>query len=552
VEANEKETCVKDKVMKSNFQTYLKQFALRLGAVLALAPSLIVSAQQPQPAPTGAVPPVFGELKPGPHPVGFRLIRLKDHTRLVRPKRDYFGTLDTADRARQINLHVWYPAAKTSDAPMNFEQYIYHSDFGALNEAARREQRKFARRYLFAGQFSDTVWQTLLDSPMLARRNAREAAGKFPLVLGELRPLSNSITNEYLASHGYVVVMVEGARLLPDTSAALSKEDPYRNLEFAYAHTRTMPNVDQNVTGTLGFSAFGVAQIIYAMRTREVDAVVCLESGFFHNRSLYESAKGTSGFEVTALRAPLLHMFRLGKEHPASLSDFEAMRYSTRYHYQVDAPQIRHADFSTEGMAEVTVLGLRPDAAPLLRRAFELTNLYVLNFLNAYLKGDAAGLALLRRDPVAHGAPEKMVSITEKPRIKAVPGEGEFLRLIEAQGLERALALFKEAKKHDPDAVLFREAALIRVGSQLGGSQRYKEAIEIYKLCFEAYPKSSQTAFNLGFAYEATGEKKLALGFFERSLQLVENDPNQTEGERQFIKNTAPRRISALKAEQNH
>jgi tetratricopeptide (TPR) repeat protein len=97
---------------------------------------------------------------------------------------------------------------------------------------------------------------------------------------------------------------------------------------------------------------------------------------------------------------------------------------------------------------------------------------------------------------------------------------------------------------------LFREAVLIKVGSQLGSSQRYKEAIEIYKLCFEVYPKSSQTAFNLAFAYEAAGEKKLALDFFERSLQLVESDPQQTENNRQFIKSTAPRRISALKTEQ--
>jgi tetratricopeptide (TPR) repeat protein len=423
-------------------------------------------------------------------------------------------------------------------------------DFGALNDGTRREQRDFARRFLFAGRFSDEVWQTLLDSPMLARRNAREFAGKFPLVLGELRPLSTSITTEYLASHGYVVVMVEGAKFQTDVSPALSKEDSYRNLEFAYAHTRTMTNVDPNLTGTLGFSAFGVAQLIYAMRTRELDAVVCLESGFFHDRNFYQSAKGTPGYDVTALRAPLLHMFRLGKEHPDSLGDFEAMRYSTRYHYQVDAPQIRHADFSTEGMAEVTMLGLRQDAAAQLRKAFELTNLYVLNFLNAHLKGDAAGLAFLQRAPVANGAPEKMITITEKVRIKAAPTEAEFLSLIQSRGLDQALALFKEAKKTDPDAALFREASLIKIGSQLGSSQRYKEAIEIYKLCLEAYPKSSQTAFNLAFAYEAVREKKLALEFFEHALQLVESDPNQTESERQFIKSTASRRIGSLKAEQ--
>ena len=224
-----------------------------------------------------AAPALYGEMKPGPYDVGFRVIHLKDQTRLVRPKRDYLGTVDTTDRARQIDLHVWYPAAQAGDAPMTFEQYIYYADFGAPSEATRRQQKEFARRNLFVERFSDDVWQRLLDAPMLAHRDAREAAGKFPLVLGVLRPLSSCITTEYLASHGYVVVMVEGDRM----PSGLPREDPYRDLEFAYAHTRTMTNVDQNIVGTLGYSAFGTAQILYAMRTREVDAVVSLESAFF-------------------------------------------------------------------------------------------------------------------------------------------------------------------------------------------------------------------------------------------------------------------------------
>lgn len=155
--------------MRNNLPTYLRPFLLRLGALLVLTPCLMVNAQQPPSGSINTEPPVFGELKPGPHPVGFRLLHLKDSTRLVRPKRDYLGALNPGDRARQLNLHVWYPAAEASGAPMTFEQYIYHSDFGTLDDATRREQRDFARRFLFAGRFSDAVWQTLLDSPAAVR-----------------------------------------------------------------------------------------------------------------------------------------------------------------------------------------------------------------------------------------------------------------------------------------------------------------------------------------------------------------------------------------------
>jgi tetratricopeptide (TPR) repeat protein len=520
----------------------VKRFFMLIGLVCAA--SLPVSA-------LAAPSTLYGELKPGSYNVGFRLLHLKDPTRLVRPKRDYLGTPDTKDRARPIELHIWYPAADGEGPPMTFEQYIYYADFGAPNETTRQQQREFIRRTQFPGDFSEADWQRLLNQPMLAHRNGREAAGKFPLVLGELRPLSTSITNEYLASHGYVVVMIE-VNMPAGMSAALPKEESYRDLEFAYAHTRTMANVDQNFTGTLGFSAFGVAQILYAMRTQEVDAVVSLESGFFLDPGLYESAKGLPGYDVARMRVPFLDVFRLGKENAASLADFEAMRYATRYRYGVDAPGMLHADFATEGMAASTVLGLRPAEAPLLRKAFVLTNLYVLNFFNAYLKGAADSLAFLRRPPVANGAPEKLITMLEKPGIKSAPSEAEFLALINSRGLAQALAVFKEAKKSDPEALLFREATLNRIGGQLGGSQRYQEAIEIYKLCFDAYPKSSQACLNLGFAYEAIGEKQLALQAFERCLQVVEADPNQPESERQFIKNIVPRRIKALKDRQNN
>ena len=100
--------------MKKNFRARPTLSALSLGAALILIPSLIAVAQQAMP--TGAVPPVFGELKPGRHPVGFRLIQLKDPTRFGRPKRDYFGKPETSDRAIPINLHVWYPAADASGA----------------------------------------------------------------------------------------------------------------------------------------------------------------------------------------------------------------------------------------------------------------------------------------------------------------------------------------------------------------------------------------------------------------------------------------------------
>jgi len=535
--------------MTTSVIAMLESVLARLLAVLIVAAAAYA---QPQANPAGGGPPVFGELKPGPHAVGFRLIHLKDPARPIRPKRDYFGTPDTTDRARPVDLHVWYPAAEADGSPMTFEQYIYFADFGASNEAARRQQREAKRQFMATsfGQFGDADWQRLLGSPMLARRDAREAAGKFPLLLGNLRPLSTSITNEYLASYGYVVVMVESPFLPADTLPAVFTEDSYRNLEFAYGHTRTMPNVDQNITGTLGFSGAGFAQIIYAMRTREVDAVVDLESGFFMKGGLYDVMKSSLGYDVTALRAPFLHTFSvpLSKEETAGIGDFEAMRYSTRYRYLVDAPQIHHWDFAAEGMAASTVLGLRPAAAARLRKAFELTNLYALNFFNAYLKGDAAGLAFLRRDPRANGAPENMVTITEKPAVKAPPSEAEFLGILQRpNGITQAITLYREAKKVAPDVRLFQENALNNLGYEFLRSNRVKESVEVFKLNIEAFPESANVHDSLADAYEADGNKAEAIRSAEKALEVVATESRLTEERKNAIRQSATDKLRRLK-----
>lgn len=507
---------------------------------------------QPQSTPAGAAPPVFGDLKPGKYAVGFRLIHLKDPTRPTRPKRDYFGTLDNTDRARPVDLHVWYPATEAGGSPMTFEQYIYAADFGSPNEATRRQQRDGKRQFLATnfGQFGDADWQRLLASPMLARRDAREAPGKFPLLLGNLRPLSTSITNEYLASHGYVVVMIESLGPPPGTLPAIFMEDMYKDLEFAYGQTRAMANVDQSITGTLGFSGSGFAQIVYAMRTREVDAVVDLESGFFMKGGLYDMLKSSLGYDVKAFRAPFLHTFSvpLSKEESAGIGDFEAMRYSTRYRYLVDAPQIHHWDFATEGMAASTVLGLRPASATLLRKAFEMTNLYVLNFYNAYLKGDADGLAFLRRDPKANGAPENKVTITEKPAVKAPPSEAEFLGILRRPGgVTQGVTLYRETKKSTPDVRLFQENAVNNLGYEFLRLNRIKEAIEVFKLNVEAFPESVNVYDSLADAYEADGNKLDAIRLTEKTIEMLDRDNRLTEERKTSIRQSATDKLRRLK-----
>jgi hypothetical protein len=407
---------------------------------------------------------LLGSLVPGRHAVGFMKRELRDSTRFALPKTDSTGRVETRDRSRPLSVHIWYPAAPSPAAAMTFADYMSSHFADTVGQAARRENEANVRRFLAEfGPVSDSAWAALRRTPLLARRNAAPATGRFPLVVGSLRRLSTTVTNEYLASHGYVVAMVIGEEPdLPDAGAGL--EIALRDMELTVPTMRKLPFVDPVRLAALGFSGNGFSQILFAMRHPDVDAVSDLESALFDDRVFWPLSRGW-GYDVAALRVPFLHTYSVPlSKRENRFADFENMRYSTRYHYLVDAPGIHHWDFATEGMAASTVLGNRGANGGRLRQAFETTNRYLLAFFNAYVKKDSAELAFLRRDPAANGAPAGLATIREILAVKPAPSVQAFELLIAERGLDSAMKIFNEARVRNPKAQLFEEAQLNRVG----------------------------------------------------------------------------------------
>jgi hypothetical protein len=305
--------------------------------------------------------PLFGDLRPGPHAVGFRTVTMKD-----------------ASRERPLLALVWYPAAPTTAAPMTFREATL-AHLPGRPEAELLEREAATRRFFAQfGGLPDGEWQRLLAMPMLARRDVPAATGRFPLLIGTLRPLSTTVTSEYLASHGFVVAMVHGAPpTAQDAGAAL--EVGYRDMEFAIPEVRRLPFVHERTLGALGFSGSGFSQILLAMRHPQVQAVCDLESAIFDDRLMWPLQRGY-GYDVTALRVPFLHTYSVPlSARETKIADFEAMRYSQRYRYLVDAPGIHHWDFATEGLA-ASVMGVRGGHEARLKKVFESTYRYVLAF----------------------------------------------------------------------------------------------------------------------------------------------------------------------------
>jgi acetyl esterase/lipase/G:T/U-mismatch repair DNA glycosylase len=102
----------------------------------------------------------------------------------------------------------------------------------------------------------------------------------------------------------------------------------------------------------------------------------------------------------------------------------------------------------------------------------------------------------------------------------------KFVKIVWEEGVERARAAFEEARKRDPQAVLFQEATLNNLGYRLIQKSRIKDAVEIFRLNREAYPQSSNTYDSLAESYMLGGDKELAIENYRKSLELNPKNTN--------------------------
>lgn len=99
-----------------------------------------------------------------------------------------------------------------------------------------------------------------------------------------------------------------------------------------------------------------------------------------------------------------------------------------------------------------------------------------------------------------------------------------FLDVIKSQGLEAGLAKLKELNKSDEYAI--KENEMNSAGYQLLQSGKTKEAIAVFKINADTFPKSGNVYDSLGEAYLKDGDKKLAIINYRKSLQFDPKNEN--------------------------
>ena len=488
-------------------------------------------------------------LEPGPHAIGFRVIAFSDLSRPVGPKLGTDGKPVTASRARPLLLHVWYPSAPSPSAPMTMADYMAAVD-GVQAGAFAAEHRQALPRTVGV-TLGDAEWSAYRAVPLAARRDATPAGGPFPLLVGMLRPVSVAGMNEYLASHGYVVAMVqrqarEAIAAEGPVLEALVMEQHIRDMEVAVGRLRSESFVDPVRLGALGFSGDGLAQLVLAMRHPDVDAVSQIETGYYApiGTSSYEAV---TAYDPAALRAPMLFAYseNLGRNTDLQMAEIEKMRYAPRFLLYLGEPRMTHWDFATEGMVLAAVMNRRPEARAGVVRAYQAAQRHHLAFFDAFVKGNAAARERLAAAPVPAG-PGPMIEARARPAIVPAIGRTEFRALLDRDAA-RAMQLAREGLRRDPQAGVYEEAWLNALGYELMQRGQGPRALEVFRLLVDAYPGSANASDSLSEALETQGQRVEALAAAEKGLAALPQDRSLPPALRKALEDGLRARIERLR-----
>lgn len=111
-----------------------------------------------------------------------------------------------------------------------------------------------------------------------------------------------------------------------------------------------------------------------------------------------------------------------------------------------------------------------------------------------------------------------------------VVAQSEFLRLLERDEVDAALALFERERRAAPESLLFDERAINTLGYEFLTQRSLPNvAIEIFGLNTELHPDSWNVWDSLAEAHIVAGNRRRAIELYEKSLALNPENDNARE-----------------------
>jgi len=522
-------------------------YGVALILLLALVGAKVTAAEGQA---VGDPTPLWSGLPPGPFPVGFRVLYRLDRSRVWGP------TPDSAlggESARPIRVSVWYPALRASNrARMRYQDYIQFAApdpyFGPLNAMLLARDTQSLRE-IFAG--AERYYRSALVLPMVARRDAPPARGRFPLVLysqgwNSSHQHDNVVLAEFLASHGYVVAAVpQVGETVKDLALQINLPDletQMRDVEFAIGVAQLLPFVERRKLALMGWSMGGIVSLWISGRNPMVAAVVGLDASF-RAHDFVKLTFSSPYFDIRRLRAPLLALQSGNEKYVRGQDDrvVDSLHFADRFVGRV--ANITHGDFSDFAMlAKLFPVAILDRTAEEASRGHETVCRVVRTFLDGALKGDERALGGLR-----DSTPFAGLTLTHY-QAAGVPSEEELVALAARDGLPATIAQLQQLQAAHPELVIIRYAVMTRLGYRLLREGRPDAAIDAFRLDTEAYPTSADGFDSLADGYLAKADSASARRAYERVLELLPSDSTLDGNAREELRGRATERLRALRS----
>jgi dienelactone hydrolase len=348
--------------------------------------------------------------KPGRYPVGLKVVNQYDHSRTFPSSSGDSKNPSVGDSPRPLQTLIWYPSAGSNDKPMSVGDYARLADTEISLRAPGQSNRWNS---LLAATSSVALW-AVADAPL--------AEGRFPVIIYAPGDSSVSWENadlcEYLASHGYVVLASPsmGASIRDMTEDLDGVNAQARDISFLISYANTLPDADVSEVAVAGWSWGGISNLFAAARDRRVHALIALDGSMRYYPGLVKKAGDVHPERMTL---PLL-FFALGE---FTLEDLDQNPSADKF-----GPNVLNA-WTHGDLLTVYMLGMaHPEFSSMFQRretakrfaenqkadygrddantGYAWVARYTVEFLDAYLKHDAAATAFLKRTPAENGVPK--------------------------------------------------------------------------------------------------------------------------------------------------